>query len=76
MSGERSASTASPTLIGLAQPQRLKSVDGRGGVVGGVFKLAEGVGFEPTRACTLAVFKTTAIDHSAIPPAIINDTCA
>src|ERR1700719_5287037 len=37
--------------------------------------LAEGEGFEPPKACTLVVFKTTAIDHSAIPPAIINDTC-
>ena len=31
--------------------------------------LAEGEGFEPPKACTLVVFKTTAIDHSAIPPA-------
>ena len=30
--------------------------------------LAEGVGFEPTEACTSAVFKTAAFDHSAIPP--------
>ena len=29
----------------------------------------EGEGFEPPKACTLVVFKTTAIDHSAIPPA-------
>jgi hypothetical protein len=36
--------------------------------------LAEGEGFEPPKACTLVVFKTTAIDHSAIPPATINDT--
>jgi hypothetical protein len=39
-----------------------------------VGKLAEGEGFEPPKACTLVVFKTTAIDHSAIPPAIINNT--
>ncbi len=32
--------------------------------------LAEGVGFEPTRGLPLAVFKTAAFDHSAIPPAI------
>jgi hypothetical protein len=32
--------------------------------------LAEGEGFEPPKACTLVVFKTTAIDHSAIPPAL------
>ncbi len=31
-------------------------------------KLAEGVGFEPTRPFGLTVFKTAAIDHSAIPP--------
>ena len=36
--------------------------------------LAEGEGFEPPKACTLVVFKTTAIDHSAIPPARINNT--
>ena len=36
--------------------------------------MAEGEGFEPPKACTLVVFKTTAIDHSAIPPAILNDT--
>ena len=36
--------------------------------------LAEGEGFEPPKACTLVVFKTTAIDHSAIPPAILNNT--
>src|SRR5690606_24494819 len=30
--------------------------------------LAEGVGFEPTDACTSAVFKTAAIDHSATLP--------
>ena len=41
-----------------------------------IHSLAEGEGFEPPKACTLVVFKTTAIDHSAIPPAIINDTCA
>src|ERR1700737_3552315 len=34
----------------------------------------EGEGFEPPKACTLVVFKTTAIDHSAIPPASINNT--
>src|SRR5438105_9029084 len=38
--------------------------------------LAEGEGFEPPKACTLVVFKTTAIDHSAIPPASSNDTAA
>src|SRR3954452_20864744 len=31
--------------------------------------LADGVGFEPTRGCPLAVFKTAAIDHSATHPA-------
>jgi hypothetical protein len=36
--------------------------------------VAEGEGFEPPKACTLVVFKTTAIDHSAIPPAILNNT--
>ena len=30
--------------------------------------MAEGVGFEPTDACTSAVFKTAAIDHSATLP--------
>src|SRR3982074_872196 len=38
--------------------------------------VAEGEGFEPLKACPLVVFKTTAIDHSAIPPASINDTLA
>ncbi len=32
------------------------------------FKLAEGVGFEPTRAFALPVFKTGAINHSTTPP--------
>jgi hypothetical protein len=36
----------------------------------------EGEGFEPPKACTLVVFKTTAIDHSAIPPASTNNTAA
>jgi hypothetical protein len=31
-------------------------------------ELAEGVGFEPTRACALPVFKTGAINHSTTPP--------
>lgn len=31
-------------------------------------KLEEGRGFEPLRPCGLTVFKTVAIDHSAIPP--------
>jgi hypothetical protein len=31
--------------------------------------MAEGVGFEPTRACALPVFKTGAINHSTTPPA-------
>ena len=30
--------------------------------------MAEGVGFEPTEACASTVFKTAAIDHSAILP--------
>ena len=30
--------------------------------------LAEGVGFEPTRACAPPVFKTGALSHSATPP--------
>jgi hypothetical protein len=30
--------------------------------------LAEGVGFEPTRACALPVFKTGAFDRSATLP--------
>gem|GEM_PF-2426785 len=32
--------------------------------------VAEGVGFEPTRACALPVFKTGAINHSTTPPEI------
>ena len=32
--------------------------------------MAEGVGFEPTRACALPVFKTGAINHSTTPPEI------
>jgi hypothetical protein len=31
----------------------------------------EGVGFEPTRACALAVFKTAAFDRSATPPSLV-----
>jgi hypothetical protein len=31
---------------------------------------AEGVGFEPTRACALPVFKTGAINHSTTPPKV------
>src|SRR5687767_14694980 len=34
----------------------------------GMRMLAEGVGFEPTRACALPVFKTGAINHSTTPP--------
>ena len=30
--------------------------------------MAEGVGFEPTRAFALPVFKTGAINHSTTPP--------
>jgi site-specific DNA recombinase len=33
--------------------------------------MVEGVGFEPTRPFGLTVFKTAAIDHSAIPPSNI-----
>jgi hypothetical protein len=33
--------------------------------------MAEGVGFEPTDPCGSPVFKTGAIDHSAIPPMIL-----
>jgi hypothetical protein len=32
--------------------------------------LEEGVGFEPTRARALAVFKTAAFDRSATPPQV------
>lgn len=32
--------------------------------------MAEGKGFEPLEACTSLVFKTSAFDHSAIPPAM------
>jgi hypothetical protein len=34
--------------------------------------MAEGVGFEPTKACALPVFKTGALDHSATLPAPLN----
>ena len=30
-------------------------------------KMAEGVGFDPSKAFTLLVFKTSAFDHSATP---------
>jgi hypothetical protein len=33
---------------------------------------AEGVGFEPTRACALPVFKTGAINHSTTPPKFLS----
>jgi hypothetical protein len=32
--------------------------------------MAEEVGFEPTVGCPTTVFKTVALDHSAIPPTI------
>src|ERR1700747_1235778 len=34
-------------------------------------KLAEGVGFEPTRPFGLPVFKTGAINHSTTPPQVV-----
>jgi hypothetical protein len=36
--------------------------------IGAANFLAEGVGFEPTSPFGETVFKTAAIDHSAIPP--------
>ena len=39
-------------------------------------ELAEGVGFEPTRACALPVFKTGAINHSTTPPRFSFEKCA
>ena len=39
-------------------------------------ELAEGVGFEPTRACALPVFKTGAINHSTTPPRCSLEKCA
>ncbi len=32
--------------------------------------MAEGIGFEPTEAFTSTVFKTVALNRSAIPPVI------
>ena len=32
--------------------------------------MAEGVGFEPTKACALPVFKTGAINRSTTPPGL------
>ena len=37
------------------------------------FRMAEGVGFEPTEVLPSTVFKTAAFDHSAIPPR--NEAC-
>jgi hypothetical protein len=34
------------------------------------------VGFEPTRACALPVFKTGAINHSTTPPRFSFEKCA
>jgi hypothetical protein len=34
------------------------------------------VGFEPTRACALPVFKTGAINHSTTPPVFGLENCA
>ena len=34
------------------------------------------MGFEPTRACTLPVFKTGAINHSTTPPSYRLEKCA
>src|ERR1700730_11485894 len=43
-----------------------------GSTMRGISKsLAEGVGFEPTRACALPVFKTGAINHSTTPPRVL-----
>ncbi len=33
--------------------------------------MADGVGFEPTEGCPSTVFKTAAIDHSAIHPSCV-----
>ena len=33
-------------------------------------EVAEGMGFEPMRACALAVFKTAAFNRSATPPGV------
>ena len=41
---------------------------------GRVEHLAEEVGFEPTRAFALLVFKTSAFNHSAIPPKCLKHT--
>ena len=39
--------------------------------------MAEGVGFEPTRACALPVFKTGAINRSTTPPSFeTRENCA
>ena len=50
----------------------MRSVGSREVAVAGC--LAEGVGFEPTRACALPVFKTGAINRSTTPP-LNSDLC-
>jgi hypothetical protein len=77
------APESDPALAGL-EPLRFSRVTGRTlfespecpcnmrnvtGYVRNIFSMAEGVGFEPTRACALPVFKTGAINHSTTPPA-------
>jgi integrase/recombinase XerD len=59
--GEPSAPTTGDRA---RQTPDLMAFDG----VCGQMREAEGVGFEPTRACALLVFKTSAIGRSAIPP--------
>lgn len=48
---------AIPDLIPKILTQNLKSL-----------RMADGVGFEPTRSCLLAVFKTAAFNRSATHP--------
>jgi hypothetical protein len=52
----------------LAPRQIRRSAEVRGGISQQKGAMAEGVGFEPTDACTSAVFKTAAIDRSATLP--------
>ena len=44
------------------------------GIAGKTQGVAEGVGFEPTSPFGETVFKTAAIDHSAIPPPKVSES--
>ena len=67
--GRLQRAATSPKVATGANPRKCGGIPGDQGKsykINGL--VAEGVGFEPTDACTSAVFKTAAIDHSATLP--------